>query len=281
MKEEKAAAAAADGDVFDGARGLITKDPRAPKAAEAFKAIDKSGDGKISMPEAKAALTAEFPELGKEVSKAFILADGDGDFYLDAHEWLQLHACLATFSKVDRNGDGQVSLMEAKRAFTEEFKDLNIKEVPSSFFLAADESGDFYFSLQELIGLRASLAAYADADQSGDGKVSMPEAKKIFLSKFSEKKAKTVTAFFMAADESGDFYLSLPEFTALMRTISAFVKADKSGDNKVSIDEAKKAFLKDFAQVKSTMEKLLDELADSSLGPKAFYALYKKLVAAA
>lgn len=69
--------------------------------------------------------------------------------------------------------------------------------------------------------MRQSVAAYADADKSGDGKVSMPEAKKLLVARFP-RRANTVAEFFLAADETKDFYLSL-EFSSLMRTFASFL----------------------------------------------------------
>ena len=60
---------------------------RAAAAKDAFATVDKSGDGKVSMPEAKKALEAAFPKLGKYVAKAFLASDDDGSFYLDREEY--------------------------------------------------------------------------------------------------------------------------------------------------------------------------------------------------
>ena len=94
-----------------GPPGADTKDTRAAAAKDAFAAVDKSGDGKVSMPEAKKALEAAFPKLGKYVAKAFLASDDDGSFYLDREEYEAVHTCLASFAAVDTSADGKVSAM--------------------------------------------------------------------------------------------------------------------------------------------------------------------------
>jgi len=257
-----------------------TKDTRAAAAKDAFATVDKSGDGKVSMPEAKKALEAAFPKLGKYVAKAFLASDDDGSFYLDREEYEAVHACLASFAAVDTSADGKVSAMEAKAALAAEFAAVTI---PTTFFLTSDADGDFYLSLPELVGLRQSVAAYADADKSGDGKISMPEAKKLLVARFP-RRANTVAEFFLAADETKDFYLSLVEFSSLMRTFASFTKADRSGDGKVSLPEAKKAVANDFGE--GPLKKLTalfmeydGKGGDFYLQPKEYYALHKALAA--
>ena len=254
-----------------------TKDTRAAAAKNAFATVDKSGDGKVSMPEAKKALEAAFPKLGKYVAKAFLASDDDGSFYLDREEYEAVHTCLASFAAVDTSADGKVSAMEAKAALAAEFAAVTI---PTTFFLTSDADGDFYLSLPELVGLRQSVATYADADKSG-GKVSMPEAKKMLVARFP-RRANTVAEFFLAADETKDFYLSLVEFSSLMRTFASFTKADRSGDGKVSLPEAKKAVANDFGE--GPLKKLTalfmeydGKGGDFYLQPKEYYARIRRL----
>ena len=75
----------------------------------------------LQVPEAKKALEAAFPKLGKYVAKAFLASDDDGSFYLDREEYEAVHACLASFAAVDTSADGKVSAMEAKAALAAEF----------------------------------------------------------------------------------------------------------------------------------------------------------------
>merc|ERR1712070_578031 len=61
---------------------------------EEYAAVDTSGDGKLSCPEAKKALVKRYPVLKDNINSAFVDADKSGDFYLSMREFAFLDRML-------------------------------------------------------------------------------------------------------------------------------------------------------------------------------------------
>jgi len=250
-------------------------------ALRAYAKIDASGDGKISMPEAKKAMLSLYPQLDKSINIAFVDADKSGDFYLSMREYAALHGSLSAFAKA-AGADGKISMPEAKKVLMKVYPELD-KQINTAF-VDADDSGDFYLDMREFASLHSALETYAAVDTSGDGKLSMPEAKKALVKSYPVMKA-VINSAFVAADDSGDgdFYLSMREFSYLKRMLGGFVKADKSADGKLSLGEAKKVLGRDFP--KADVAKVFLEVDKSStsgdfyLSPKEYLELYKKVAA--
>ena len=106
----------------------------------------------------------------------------------------------------------------------------------------------------------------------------MPEAKRA-LQRAGVAPALKINKFFMAADVSNDFYLSFKEYTMLSRVVQAFALADRSGDGKVSLPEAKRVLGRMFASAKSKLTSLFVAYTtdDFYLDAREFYKLFQKL----
>ncbi len=71
-------------------------------------------------------------------------------------------------------------------------------ETVNEFFMAADESQDFYLGPKEFGALMRTVASFNKSDRSGDGKVSLPEAKKGMARDFAaELQGESITSLFM------------------------------------------------------------------------------------
>merc|ERR1712110_1247379 len=64
-----------------------------------YSRVDKNGDGKISMPEAKRVLVKQYGDLKDSINQAFVDADKSQDWYVSMREWSFLHAMLSGFAE--------------------------------------------------------------------------------------------------------------------------------------------------------------------------------------
>jgi len=131
---------------------------------KSFKAIDKNGDGMLTIDELKEAMASGIKGLGEKESKAagdlakmLMLADLNGDGVLSYEELMaaSVHRKLVAkeerlwvqFCKLDKNGDGHVSAAEIVEALGKDGSAAAemIKEV--------DKNGDGYVDYDEFLSL--------------------------------------------------------------------------------------------------------------------------------
>lgn len=136
----------------------------------------------------------------------------------------------------DTNGDGKISLDEAKAAFP---------KLTQERFNKLDRNGDGVLSLADkgqgagaAAGRAEKLQRLRAADTNGDGQVTFDEAKAAFPNLTQERFAKL--------DRNGDGVLSLADMRQAARGKlgQKLKQADTNGDGKLSFEEAKAAFPK-------------------------------------
>ena len=125
---------------------------------QAFKALDKDNNGRLTM-----------EELKQGYSKTFGLTHADIDGEIQR-----------IFEHVDSNKSGEIDFSEFLVAAASEYKNVSKKRVEQTFKIF-DQDGDNYIDKQELMNVLGALdmndddwkAIIADIDKDGDGKVQL------------------------------------------------------------------------------------------------------------
>lgn len=118
-----------------------------PKSGDAalikrFKQADKNSDGKVSR--------TEFTDF--MIADAYALYDKQGKGYVTMQEFVAGGGTPATFRKIDRDGNGRITLADAKASKI--VRDQFVKP-----FDEADVSHNGYVTLDEWLAYRKALAA--------------------------------------------------------------------------------------------------------------------------
>jgi len=150
--------------------------------AKSFRAIDKNGDGLLTVEELKEAMksTGEGEGKAEQLKTILKMADLNGDGVLSYEELVAaaVHRKLlakeerlwVTFCKLDKNGDGHLSATEVVEALGKDGKNVSelIKEV--------DKNGDGTIDYDEFMALwmkedRAKLASLVEKQKEGKKKI--------------------------------------------------------------------------------------------------------------
>lgn len=125
--------------------GCSSVQPKSGNSAlmKRFKQADKNGDGKVSR--------AEFTDL--MITDAFGYYDKDGKGYVTLEEFVAGGGTPATYRKIDRNGNGKVTLADAKASKI--VRDQFVKP-----FDGADTSHNGYVTYDEFIAYRQAASSY-------------------------------------------------------------------------------------------------------------------------
>jgi len=150
---------------------------------KSFRAIDKNGDGLLTVDELKEAMkkgvSDEDNKQNREVQKILQMADLNGDGVLSYEELLAaaVHRKLlakeerlwVTFCKLDKNGDGHLSVAEVVDALAKDGK------IAADMIKEVDKNGDGTIDYEEFLSLwlkedRAQLASIVEKSKEREGK---------------------------------------------------------------------------------------------------------------
>ena len=153
--------------------GMVPLSPRERVAL--FQKFDSSGNGSLSMGEARAAIAQQYPFFDnvKAVRQAFIAADKSGDEAIGRREFSMFLDYLlffsdmwAEFQQIDTDGDGRLTLQEFGAAAQRLGDPLSPVEARREF-RKMDENGGGYVLFDEFARWAAKRAA-GDAEEEED-----------------------------------------------------------------------------------------------------------------
>merc|ERR1719336_835426 len=235
---------------------------------QAFKLMDKDGDGNISKQE-MASSGHRFN--ASQIDAVFALGDVNDDGVLDLDEFISV-MCPSALTVVSRLRGKFQNIVEVKKAFLaidinrdgllskQELSasgKFNAQEVEAIFMLG-DLNGDGELDLEEFVGLLCPMAGMALArltrnvnnindaqqlfrilDKDGDGNISMEEMRACG-SRFNSQE---IEAIFAIGDVDNDGAISLNEFVAVMCPTAATVvgRLSKTYEN---LEQIKQGFRK-------------------------------------
>jgi len=188
--------------------------------------------------------------LARELAAAFRELDSDGDGALSRAEVEAAIADLAfaDFHDLDSDGDGLLSEEELTAAATA--GDADLKEAAAlidEFFFEADRNGDGFVSLEEArFGIPSlTFREFQDLDTDGDGLLSREEVAAAATAGNAELEAAAAMLAdnFRDGDGDGDGFLSRAEAETLVPdlTLQQFQALDSNGDGLLSEEEVNAA----------------------------------------
>ncbi|KAF8359033.1 cbn-1 [Pristionchus pacificus] len=230
-------------------------------ARQIMKMADSNEDGHISLSEAQA-IAFEQEGIGAEdVAVMLASVDDNEDGELNAPEFADferiVRAKAVETSKralkvVDANGDGALTLDEAKRIAFEHYG--FDESILGPFFAQADENEDGQLDSVEFAGFRSvirskavrnAVEAMPSVDTDGDGLISLNEAEEK-AKKEDDMEGPETRALFNIADQNKSGKLDRVEFADFIRLVRLsaikfandhFREFDGNGDGKVTVDE--------------------------------------------
>lgn len=125
-----------------GACACGSKSPKSSTLEERFKSADTNKDGKLSKPEFRNSM----------IEQAFVLFDTNKDGSITLEEFVSCGGSATSFKKIDINGNGVITLEEAKGA------KIAIDNMTAAFF-GADVDKDGYVTLGEALAYREKVRA--------------------------------------------------------------------------------------------------------------------------
>jgi Ca2+-binding EF-hand superfamily protein len=211
---------------------------------QAFKKLDKDGDGVISKKE-----MASCGLNDQQVDAIFALGDSNNDGEIDLQEFISCMCPSASavvfkvsklfnskekaaeaFKKIDLNGDGQISKDEMRAASLSNGTKLNAIEVDSIFALG-DANGDGEIDMDEFLTVMVPSAGFSSSFSSSSN---TQFVKKTTTSSFSSSSSSSVQQ-----SSSSSFSQSYSATTSYSTSSSSSVAVSFS-----SVQDVKKAFRK-------------------------------------
>jgi len=211
---------------------------------QAFKKLDKDGDGVISRQEMAACGLND-----QEVEAIFALGDSNNDGEIDQQEFISCMCPSASavvfkvsklfnskekaaeaFKKIDLNGDGQISKDEMRAASLHNGTKLNAIEVDSIFSLG-DANGDGEIDLEEFLAVMVPSAGFSSSFSSSSN---TQFVKKTTTTSFSSSSSSS-----FQQSSSSSFSQSYSATTSYSTSSSSSVSVSFS-----SVQDVKKAFRK-------------------------------------
>jgi Ca2+-binding EF-hand superfamily protein len=206
-----------------------------------FGEVDADGDMNISKTEAKKAgltnLVQSWPKADKDNDD--VLSKNEFEKYQKSHDGAKPDKKGEEFSKVDADGDKNISKHEAKKA--------GMTELVNNWD-SADKDNDSVLTKKEFKAYQKKHGGkkFSKVDTDNDKNISKNEAKKAGMTKLVKN--------WSSADTDNDNVLSKKEFEAYQekpgkpnkapdKKTKSFTEVDANGDGQISKEEAKKAGL--------------------------------------
>jgi len=227
---------------------------------QAFKKIDKDGDGNISKKE-----LASCGLNDQQVEAIFALGDTNGDGEIDLQEFISCMCPSASavvfkvsklfnskekaaeaFKKIDINGDGKISKDEMRSATLYNGTKLNPIEVDSIFSLG-DANGDGEIDLEEFLAVMVPSAGFSSSFSSSSNTTFV---KKTTTSSFSSSSSSSFQQMSSTQSYSATTSYSTSStstvsvsFSSALDVKKAFRKFDSNGDGHLDRNELKQLLI--------------------------------------
>merc|ERR1719474_1558216 len=227
---------------------------------QAFKKIDKDGDGNISKKE-----LASCGLNDQQVEAIFALGDTNGDGQIDLQEFISCMCPSASavvfkvsklfnskekaaeaFKKIDINGDGKISKDEMRSATLYNGTKLNPIEVDSIFSLG-DANGDGEIDLEEFLAVMVPSAGFSSSFSSSSNTTFV---KKTTTSSFSSSSSSSFQQMSSTQSYSATTSYSTSStstvsvsFSSALDVKKAFRKFDSNGDGHLDRNELKQLLI--------------------------------------
>jgi len=232
---------------------------------QAFKKLDKDGDGVISKSEMAAAGLNE-----QQVNAIFALGDSNNDGEIDIQEFISCMCPSASavvfkisklfnskekaaesFKTIDINGDGLISKDEMKSASLSNGAKLNAIEVDSIFALG-DANGDGEIDMEEFLAVMVPSAGFSSSFSSSSNTQFIKKSTTSFSSSssssfqqsssssFQQSSSSSVSQSYSATTSYSTSSAVSVSFSSALDVKKAFRKFDSNGDGHLDKSEMKK-----------------------------------------
>merc|ERR1719483_244231 len=224
---------------------------------QAFKKLDKDGDGVISKKEMASCGLNE-----QQVEAIFSLGDSNNDGEIDLQEFISCMCPSASavvfkvsklfnskekaaeaFKKIDINGDGLISKDEMRSASLSNGAKLNAVEVDSIFSLG-DANGDGEIDMEEFLAVMVPSAGFSSSfSSSSNTQLVKKSPTSSPSSSFSQSSSATTSYSTSSASASASASTVSVSFSSALDVKKAFRQFDSNGDGHLDKKELKQLLI--------------------------------------